>query len=172
MIYTTNVKDFLIRDAGPSDSGQIVSFIQELAIYEKFESLLTLTEEKIQESLFNKCQAHCLIAEYCGKAVGFSIYYFNYSILTAQANMHMEALFVTEAYRGRGFGGAIMQCVARIAEEHGCQRLDWACLKWNTSVIGFYRSIGAYPLDDRDIYRLDGANVHRLAYRQASEQKQ
>ena len=163
MHYQTTIDHFIIRDATPKDCLQIVRFIEELALFEKFENLLTLTAEQIHDTLFIKKQAYCLIGEQNDFPVCFAIYFHNYSILTARANMHIEALFTPEKYRSRGYGSALMRCIAQIAELKGCKRIDWACLKWNTRAIAFYRSIGAYPLDDRDTYRMDADSIHNLA---------
>lgn len=163
MIWETAISHFTIREAEPADSALIVRFIEALAAYENFEGLLNLTQAQIRDTLFEKKQAHCLIGEFSNTPVCFAIYYYNYSVLTARANIHIEAIFTPERYRSRGFGYALMRCIAQIAEQNHCRRMDWACLKWNTDAIRFYRRIGAYPLDDRDTYRIDSATIHRLA---------
>jgi len=163
MIYPTRIKDFTIREAEPGDCEQIVAFIKALAEFEKFTSLLTLNKEKIYATLFENPKAYCLIGEVNGTAVCFSIYFYNYSILTANANMHIEALFTPEEYRSKGYGSEMMRGMTQIAIEKGCLRVDWACLKWNTEAIRFYKSIGAYPLDDRDTYRMDIAQMREFA---------
>jgi hypothetical protein len=57
--------------------------------------------------------------------------------------------------------------LARIATERGYRRLDWAVLDWNTPAQGFYRSLGAAPLEDWTTWRLTGPALPALAARAA-----
>ena len=50
-----------------------------------------------------------------------------------------------------------------IARERGCARLEWSVLDWNAPAIGFYRSLGAVPMDEWTVYRLMGAPLDALA---------
>ena len=41
-------------------------------------------------------------------------------------------------------------------------RIDWSVLDWNASAIGFYRSIGAVPMDGWTGYRQSGEALAAL----------
>ncbi len=38
----------------------------------------------------------------------------------------------------------------------GCARVEWSVLDWNAPAIAFYSSLGAVPMDEWTVYRLDG----------------
>ncbi|WP_066834222.1 GNAT family N-acetyltransferase [Collinsella ihumii] len=59
--------------------------------------------------------------------------------------------------------------LARIACERGCGRLEWWCLDWNESSIGFYRSLGAEAMDEWTVYRIAGDTLRHLAHESAPE---
>ena len=67
------------------------------------------------------------------------------------------------ASRGRGIGRALLRHLGRIAIERGCGRMEWSVLDWNESAIGFYRSIGARPMDEWTVYRPTGDALRRVA---------
>ena len=58
---------------------------------------------------------------------------------------------------------ALLAYLAKLAKERGCGRVEWAVLDWNTPSINFYRSIGAVPLSDWEIFRLTGDALDKLA---------
>lgn len=67
---------------------------------------------------------------------------------------------VRPAHRGRGLGRALL---AGVCAERGYARLEWSVLDWNTPSIAVYRSIGAMPMDEWTMFRLDGAALATLA---------
>ena len=52
--------------------------------------------------------------------------------------------------------------MARLAVERGCGRFEWAVLDWNDPAIGFYKSLGARPMDDWTVMRVTGEALRRL----------
>ena len=98
-----------------------------------------------------------------GKEVGFALFFHNFSTFLGRAGLYLEDLYVLPAYRGRGYGKALLKQLAAIAVERGCGRLEWWCLDWNQSSIDFYRAMGAQPMSDWTVYRLAGDTLHRLA---------
>lgn len=145
-----------IRPAAESDAALILTFIRELAAFEKLEDQITADEESICVSIFEKKQAEVIIGEFGGKAAAFALYFHNYSTFLGRANLYLEDLFVREDFRGKGIGKAMLHRLAKIAVAQGCGRLDWACLDWNRPAIGFYRKLGAQVIDDRRIFRFGG----------------
>lgn len=162
MIYRTAIEHFTIRTAEPEDTALILRFIRELAAYEKLEHEVVATEEVLRRSLFGKCQAEVLIAQEGDQPVGFALFFHNFSTFLGKANLYLEDLYVDPACREKGYGKALLSCLAKVAVERGCERLDWWCLDWNEPSIRFYRSLGAKPMSDWTVYRLEGDSLKAL----------
>ena len=152
-----------LRYATPEDIPQILGFIRELAEYEHMENEVVATEELLHEWLFVKQKAEVLIGETEGKAVGFALFFHNFSTFLGRAGIYLEDLYVMPEYRGHGYGKAILQKLAAIAVERGCGRLEWWCLDWNKPSIDFYLSLGAEPMEDWTVYRIAGSTLTKLA---------
>ena len=163
MNYYRRTGDFGIRFAGEQDSGHILSFIKELAEYEKLGGEVVATEESLRETIFVRKQAEVIIGEENGLPVAFALFFHNYSTFLGKAGMYLEDLFVLEAYRGRGYGKQMFKCLGAIAAERGCGRLDWWCLDWNKPSIDFYLKMGATDMKDWTVYRLQGEALSALA---------
>jgi len=151
------------RFAQPEDTGLILQFIQELADYEKMLDQVVATEDLLREQLFDKQNAEVIFALADGQEVGFALFFHNFSTFLGRAGLYLEDLFVKPAFRGQGYGKAILQKLAQIAVERGCGRLEWACLDWNQPSIDFYLSTGAKPMNDWTVYRLTGDSLSRMA---------
>jgi GNAT superfamily N-acetyltransferase len=153
-----------IRPATRDDVPLILAFIQELAAYEKLAREVVATEASLAATLFGpKPAAEVLIAEFEGAPAGFALYFHNYSTFLGRPGIFLEDLFVRPDARGRGVGRALLSCLARIAVERGCGRLEWAVLDWNESAIGFYRKLGATAMNDWTVYRLTGDALVKVA---------
>lgn len=161
--YETSAADFRIRIAEEQDNPLIFEFIKGLAEYEEMLDQVVATEEILKESLFVKKQAEVIIGEYKGEAVGFALFFHNFSTFLGKANLYLEDLFVKPEARGRGAGKALLACLAKIAVERDCGRLEWWCLNWNEPSIQFYKQMGAKPMDDWTVYRVDGESLPALA---------
>ena len=155
-----------IRAGEPADVAVIAQLIRDLAHYEKLEHEVTMTEEKLTDSLFGERRyAETLIAEDSGEPVGFALFFHNFSTFLAQPGIYLEDLFVVPARRGQGIGQALLKALARTAAERGCGRLEWAVLDWNRDAIRFYERLGAKPNSDWTVYRLTGEPLRSLAAR-------
>jgi GNAT superfamily N-acetyltransferase len=158
------VNAFTIREATEADVPQILQFIRDLAEYERLLHRVTATEEKLRASLFgNPRFAEVILLEEEGAAAGFALFFHNYSTFLAQPGIYLEDLFVKPEMRGRGYGRALLTRLAHIAKERGCGRVEWAVLDWNAPSIAFYKSLGAVPLDDWEIFRLTGDALDELS---------
>ncbi len=164
-IFHTSLPGFIIRFANENDSALILRFIRGLAEYEKLADEVTATEEVLRDSLFVRRQAEVIIGELKGEPVAFALFFHNFSTFLGKANLYLEDLFVDDSCRGMGLGKVMFSCLARIAVERGCERLDWWCLDWNEPSIAFYRSMGARPMSDWTVYRVDGKGLQELAGR-------
>jgi GNAT superfamily N-acetyltransferase len=161
--YGTSIPGLVIRSAEEGDTGLILRFIRALAEYEQLSTEVVATEEVLRDSLFVQHRAEVIIGEYHGEPVAFALFFPNFSTFLGKANLYLEDLFVVEEHRGKGIGKAMFACLARIAVERGCERLDWWCLDWNEPSIEFYKHMGARPMSDWTVYRVDGRRLHDLA---------
>ncbi|GAA2131770.1 GNAT family N-acetyltransferase [Kitasatospora kazusensis] len=151
----------MIRTAEISDIPVIHSMIRELAEYEKALHEAEATEEQLRDALFGENPAvFGLVAEddATGEAVGFALWFRNFSTWRGTHGIYLEDLYVRPGERGGGHGKALLTELARICVERGYSRLEWSVLDWNTPSIGFYKSLGATPMDGWTVFRLtDGA---------------
>ena len=155
--------EFLIRQAVREDVAQILGFIRELAEYEHLIDQVTATEEILAEWLFERRKAEVLMGELDGQAVGYALFFHNFSTFLGRAGIYIEDIYVRQAYRGKGYGKAFFKYLARLCADRGCGRLEWAVLDWNTPSIDFYRSLGATAMEDWTVYRLQGEQINKLA---------
>ena len=154
----------LVREATPADTPQILHFINELAIYEKLAHEVKTNAAMLDDTLFgNDAKAFCLICEIDGQAVGFAIYFFNYSTWLGKYGIYLEDLYVSPEQRGKGAGKALLIHIAKIATSNNCGRFEWSVLDWNTPSIEFYKSLGAREMSEWRIYRVDGDALQALA---------
>ena len=151
------------RFADEADCPLILSFIRKLAAYEKMSDQVVATEEQLREWIFIRRKAEVLFVCEDGREVGFALYFHNFSTFLGRAGIYLEDIFVLPEHRHKGYGKALLKRLAEIAVERGCGRLEWACLDWNEPSIGFYRSLGAVPMDEWTIYRVTGAALDELA---------
>ena len=153
-----------IRPATAADAGLILRFIRELAIYEKAESSVQTDEAGIRASLFGAdAKAQALVCERNGVAMGYAVFFYNYSTWLGRNGMYLEDLYVSPEQRGGGVGKALLQHIARLAVAQGCGRFEWSVLDWNTPAIDFYKAAGAKPQDEWTVYRLEGGALRRFA---------
>jgi GNAT superfamily N-acetyltransferase len=161
---------FAIRFATPSDAVTILGFIRALAEYERDPGAVEATVEQLRGQMESDDPPfECLVAEYDAEAVGFALFFRNYSTWSGRAGLYLEDIFVREAYRGRGVGGALIRRLAQIAEQRGWRGMDWAVLNWNTPAQSFYREFGARPLGSWTPWRLDGDAFRRAARKSMAE---
>ena len=153
-----------IRAARPADSALVFALVRELADYEKLAHEVDATERQIAEALFGPTpRLYCDIAEWGGEAVGFAVWFLNFSTFRGRHGLYLEDIFVRPAFRQRGIGKALMARLAAHCVERGYARLEWAVLDWNAPSIAFYRSIGAQVMDEWKICRLSGDALRSFA---------
>ena len=154
----------LIRAAEPSDIDTILQFIRDLAAYEKLAHEVNTDRDTLARYLFGaRPMAEVLIAERQGDAIGFALFFHNFSTFEGRPGLYLEDLFVRPDARGSGAGKALLVRLAQLAVERDCARLEWSVLDWNEPAIAVYRAIGAVPMDEWTIQRLDGDALQALA---------
>ena len=153
-----------ITIATERDIPQILDFIKALAEYERMADLVVATEEGLRATLFGpRPYAECVIARFDGEPAGFALFFHNYSTFLGRPGVYLEDLFVKPELRGKGVGRSLLQYLAKVALDRDCGRLEWTVLDWNEPAIGFYKSLGAEPLEDWTIFRVRGDALARLA---------
>jgi len=153
-----------IRPGRADDAEVLVDMIRELAEYESLGDHARATPKGLRAHLFGPTPfAEAVVAEVDGEPVGFAIFFPTFSTFRGEPGLYLEDLFVRQAHRGRGIGRALVATLARLAVDRGCGRLEWSVLDWNAPAIGFYRALGARPMDDWTVNRLDDEALERLA---------
>lgn len=153
-----------VRVASPADTALIMSFIRDLAEYERLLHAVEATEADIRRDLFGENpRCFCEIAEANGVPVGFALWFYSYSTFRGRAGIHLEDLFVTPSARGLGAGKALLRRLAQRCMDADLGRLEWAVLDWNQAAIEFYDSLDAIALNDWTTRRLYGEALQRLA---------
>jgi len=158
---------FAIRPAAPADSATLFRLIAALAEYEKLTHLVEATPEKIQNALFgDRPHAEAVLVEVetdgGRQAVGFALFFHNFSTFLAKPGLYLEDLFVEPAWRGHGLGKALLRHLAGIALARGCGRFEWSVLDWNQPSIDFYEAMGADVMPDWRICRVTGDALTKL----------
>lgn len=153
-----------IEPARPADVPDLLRLIRALAEYERLAQMVTATEARLRDTLFGERRyAEALMARADGRPAGFALFFHNYSTFLARPGIYLEDLFVEPSFRGRGIGKRLLARIAAIAVERDCGRCEWSVLDWNEAAIGFYRKLGARPMDDWTVFRVDGPVLAALA---------
>jgi GNAT superfamily N-acetyltransferase len=161
-----SLANFSIRPATMDDVASIHSLVHDLAVYEKLEPLMISTPEDFKRELFgNDARVECIMAVESGRAVGFALFFHNFSTFLGRKGLYLEDLFVKPECRGKGYGKALLVRLAQIACERKCGRFEWSVLDWNTPSIEFYEAMGARVMPEWRIVRTAGDSLAALAAR-------
>ena len=153
-----------ISFATPADVPAILGLIRELAEYERLLDQVVADESSLHRALFGeRHHVEALVACVDREAVGFALFFHNFSTFLGKSGVYLEDLFVRPAFRGQGLGKALLTRVAQIAVERDCGRMEWSVLDWNEPAIGFYKGLGARPMDEWTVYRITGEALAALA---------
>jgi GNAT superfamily N-acetyltransferase len=154
----------MIRAATPSDIPAIHRLIVELAVYEKEPDAVQASHADLASALFGaRPTAECVLAVQDGAPVGLALFFTNFSTWTGKPGLYLEDLFVMPAARGTGLGKALLVHLAGIAVARGYGRFEWSVLDWNTPAIGFYTALGAKPMSEWTVMRVEGDALAALA---------
>ena len=152
----------ILRDATTDDAGLIAGFVRALAEYEKLLHEAVAADADFAAALAGG-HVGALIADLDGSPVGFALWFTTFSTFTGRQGLYLEDIFVQPAHRGGGIGKAIFRDLARRAVAQGCARMEWSVLDWNAPAVAFYRALGARPMDEWTVQRLEGEALARLA---------
>ena len=156
-----------VRAAAPADVPVLLELVRELAAYEREPDAVEATEELLAAALFGPAPvASCSVAlDDRGDVVGFALWYVTFSTWKGRPGLWLEDLFVRPAARGSGLGRALLSELARTCVERGYPRFEWWVLDWNTSAQAVYRGVGARPMDEWTVWRVDGEELRTLGTR-------
>lgn len=144
--------DFLIRHAISEDAELVVEYMKKLGAYQKMADKITATSPQIKRLLDEKL-GEAIFGYYKGNITGFAYFCEKSSAFTGRSGLYIDGFLVDSEVRHQGFGKIIMGYLCSLALERGCQFLEWGVLDWNTPTIEFYRSLGAYSIDEMTIFR-------------------
>jgi GNAT superfamily N-acetyltransferase len=155
---------YTIRPAEPGDVAAIVELISELAEFENLTHMLQLSADKLHPHLFGtKPVVEALVGEIAGEAVGFALFFTNFSTFLAKPGLYLEDLYVRPAHRRSGLGKGLLNRLAQIAVERDYGRFEWTVLDWNEDAIRFYEKMGASVLPEWRICRMTGEALTSFA---------
>ena len=152
-----------IRSAKENEAGKILELIKRLADYEKCLSEVVADEATIYKSVFVEKSAEVVFAEDADGIVGFALFFHNFSTFVGRKGLYIEDLFVVPEKRGMGYGKALLKYLAKLAVERNCGRMELICLDWNEPALKLYRSIGAIPMDEWTVQRLEEKKLKEFA---------
>lgn len=159
----TNSERLRIVSATRTDVPLILSLIKELAEYERLAHEVVATEEVLKETLFGERRyAEVLIAYSGSEPAGYALFFHSFSTFLGRPGLYLEDIYVRPRFRGSGIGKKLLGRLARLALERKCGRMEWAVLNWNEPSIGFYKTLGARPMDEWTVYRLTDRQLEQL----------
>lgn len=163
-IATSN-PNFMIQYASPDDAGLVVEYMKKLGAYQKMSDKITATEPQIKR-LLNEKLGEALFGYYKGEIAGFAYFCQKSSAFTGRSGIYIDGFFVDTKVRHQGLGKIIMGYLCSLALERNCEMMEWGVLDWNKPTIEFYRSLGAYSVDEMTIFRFtpDDLKSNALAF--------
>jgi len=121
------------------------------------------SEDLLRKNLFGpERPAEALVALNDNAIVGYAIYFKTFSTFLARPGLYLEDIYVQPQHRGKGLGKGMLREIARIAVARNYGRVEWCVLDWNAPSIAFYKSLGAFPMDEWTIYRLTGDALQKF----------
>jgi hypothetical protein len=162
--------NYRIRETRPDEVDALFELVKGLAEYEKLSSEVSATPDLFRKNGFDEePYFKSLLVENRGgsgpRFLGFALYFFTFSTFLGKPTLYLEDLFVLPEYRGQGIGLTLLRELGRIALRKECGRMEWSVLDWNQDAIGFYLKIGAKPMDDWTVYRLNAGAIQDLVDR-------
>jgi GNAT superfamily N-acetyltransferase len=154
-----------IKPAEPADVPLLLTFLRELAEYEKLAHAVVATDADMHAALFGgRPVIEAVIASLDGQPVGYALCFPTFSTFLGKPGLYLEDLYVRPAARGFGVGRKLLEHLARLTVERGWGRLEWSVLDWNEPSIAFYKKMGAKPMDEWTVFRLAGEGLTSLAF--------
>ncbi len=152
-----------IEPAKTSDLPIILSFVRELAEYEKMLHEVEATEESLEKSLFSDPPvAYALMARVAGQAAGYAVYFYSHSTFLGSHGLYMEDLYIRTQFRGHGVGRGLLLRLIEIALDKNCQFMEWTVTVQNQLSRKFYSKLGARTIEPMRVMRFDRAALENI----------
>lgn len=151
-----------LRYANRDEVNLILHFIKELAVYEKMSDQVVVTEALLTKWIFDQKIAEVLLLIEDDKAIGFALYFYNFSTFLGKAGIYLEDVYIQPDYRHRGYGKEVFNFLAKIMIEKDLGRIEWSCLNWNQPSIDFYLKLGAKPMNEWTTFRLTRNEAEKM----------
>jgi GNAT superfamily N-acetyltransferase len=156
--------DLSIHPISPAEIPILLDLIGELARFEKLEHEVEATVGSLEDSFFGASPiAGAFLGRCDGEVAGYAVYYFTFSSFLGRAGIWLEDLYVRPPFQKRGLGGQLINAVARVGAGRNCGRFEWTALHWNQRALDFYQRLGARPMDEWRLLRMDANNLRDLA---------
>lgn len=140
----------VIKTLQEEDFDKLLSLIKEFSRFEKKPELVTNSLSKMLQ------EKECITGYglWWGKLlIGYTTYFFTYHTWSGKG-LYLEDLFVTENYRGKGYGETLFNRVLQTAKENNCHDVRWLVSTWNTDAKQFYNKKGASITHSEEICKI------------------
>jgi len=128
-----------IRRAVKEDCKRMMELIQELAVYEREPTAVTVTFDHFVESGFGEDPVwFSYVAEVDGKVEGFALWYIRYSTWKGQ-RLYLEDFLVSEKMRGKGIGKLLFDKLLEECKTKKYSGMAWQVYYREERVINFYK---------------------------------
>ena len=160
-----------IRAATPGDVASIVDILEELDRFYGVTDFpaLDVRRQQVDVLLFGpQPAAHLVLAKEETHTIGLASYSLLWPAAGVTASLYLKELYVRRSRRRRGVGAQLMAHICSIAVEAGCSRVEWTTDRDNPDAQAFYEQLGAPVTTEKVMYRVDPANLIRLAHRHSA----
>ncbi len=156
--------DITIKAIEHADLDEVLSLIREFALFEDLSDVCEVTSERLEAAMFGPgAVTEGLIARINGNAVGYALFFPNFSSFRGQRGLYLDDIFVRNEHRGSGVGETLIKEMARIAVARGFERIDFLVLDWNKPAQRFYEKLGAVVDPEERHYKFTDAAFKKLA---------
>jgi GNAT superfamily N-acetyltransferase len=153
-----------IRKCTPGDIGAIISLMRGFAEFENLGNYFETTEERLASAMFGeKGFVEGLVAAEGDRVFAYALFYPYFASFRGQLGYYLEDIYISDDYRGKGIGEAMLRAIAALAKSRGFERLDFQVLEWNAPAVRFYEKFGVVRDDDERHYKFIDEAFHRLA---------
>src|SRR4029077_8202686 len=123
------MSDFSIRQATPDDAEAVFRLVQQLAEYEKLAHEVISSPEIFRNVLARReSTVEVLLAESNGQAVGFGLFFEEFSTLLVLQGLYLEDLFLLPEMRRIGIATALFERLFQIVRDRDYGRIEWTVL--------------------------------------------
>jgi GNAT superfamily N-acetyltransferase len=133
-----------IRKATIDDLADLIELFAAHAAFERASFSSIGLRERLSALLFDRePRAMVIVAEFDQRLIGYASCAKEFSTWAGAEFLHMDCLFVSEAFRGQGLGRKLVQVVFDEAKKQNISEIQWQTPDWNENAIKFYHSVGA-----------------------------